>query len=1492
MIHVIGYDSDVNCVVLLHNNNEKLRGFDDFRKLNRTSKRNESSWKPHLTRSVTSVEKWINGLLAVHVEVVSSFLDDDLHAAEKEALRVRKLAEARPRMLQQYFASDLNIHTVLQLAYESLVDVDSVCFVEPSCGDGRILQSLLQRGANNVVGCDIDPVVAQQADQAVRAAMRPHQRAAVVVQDFLTTTRETFLSTAAPTTSGEHTDESSVERVVVIGGPPYSIVPPPPPTPAPTQTPTQTSQCQPPTSSSGAPVTHTMGEDSPASTAGTSSERPVAAAASSSSGGEYDYSTCSREDYPLLFLAHCAVALRAERIVFILPDRCAQEGFIQKATRAMNGECASDETTGADHHPTTKRIRLNDSSCSSGGGRDADSGGEWRLTSCVAGDNSFDLLGKVIKQPTAGDLFGYAVCISSDGQTIAASSPGKSLGYVYVLALSSFGAGHSWSIVGEVGVTTSTTESGFGTTLSMDASGTAFVMASYTSYGNMGYLEVYQYSSTYQNWAQTGVANDSFGSSVAASLSASVCHIAVGAPSVAKVYLYAFDMTSYSVQLDRVLSSRQGDSQFGYSLSLTSGAHLVVGSPLNSLEATSAGAFDLYLRYVYPTSVPTSTPTMFAIGDNSGGGGVQWNLLGSALSGSATDDKCGMGLALDDSGYVVAMGCSGSANVGSVSVYQFDSSQWQLVNAAIDGTDTGGEFGFSVALNGDGTMLIVGSPHGSSQADLGQGTAHVYVQKNNAWTAYVPTIEGTADSYFGVSVAMSTTGSTVAVAAPLAFWGTYTYNGVVVAYGLTEGYSASILGLTLGLPANSLQWGATCCRHMINMVAMSRTGDVIAVSGVLYDRTTSDVGLLAVYEYDAMENDWSVRGQAFIGTTQNEALGEAVALNEDGTVLAFGVGEYAGIGPGHVKIHRYGGSSMRWEQWGSSIVGPHTGALFGSSLALNARGDVVAIAAIYYSANGHNGLVQVYGMDRSVGSWTQIGGDFVGTTGDAWYSVRVAINAEGNIVAVSEPLNDEANADAGKVYVYQSALVAIRTPLWGNTTELARSASCRDVVRPDWSQLSCKWLPDRQIALLSSYVPNAVTAVEVLVQGRPVVVSVASQLRYEGGVPLVADVCDGSTSTCVSVLRYATAPALPSSLFDFGHRLFLANATARVALPLSGVFPPMAAFSRLCNVFGQCVEVPREASAARPACHLQLRCRGVAAAEYHVFAGDATVVHGALTWLGAPPPLSSSVTWQWTVTDLGDNANATATVDRLPSGHAATVAIAADTFAAFGRYAVAASVFYANGSLAASAAATFVSDPKPLTATLDARDGNGNGHVTVRGGSPTDFNATLRDDNAYRPTAADDDGEDDAAVVSVGYQCATDFTFATLVACPANVTLTLQPLGVSQQWAEESATLRWATLRLRLAAPAALVGQRLPLQLTVHCRRGGRSLPAATLSLTVTVVAGDSDVAAVPVLRVPPSSWPSSGQFASVAQLAAAMASWTATVSTASACSWALAYPT
>jgi hypothetical protein len=46
---------------------------------------------------------------------------------------------------------------------------------------------------------------------------------------------------------------------------------------------------------------------------------------------------------------------------------------------------------------------------------------------------------------------------------------------------------------------------------------------------------------------------------------------------------------------------------------------------------------------------------------------------------------------------------------------------------------------YSVALNGNGTMLIMGCPHGSSHAAVGTGTAHVYAIKNKAWTALAAT---------------------------------------------------------------------------------------------------------------------------------------------------------------------------------------------------------------------------------------------------------------------------------------------------------------------------------------------------------------------------------------------------------------------------------------------------------------------------------------------------------------------------------------------------------------------------------------------------------------------------------------------------------------------------------------------------------------------------------------------------------------------------------
>ena len=89
-----------------------------------------------------------------------------------------------------------------------------------------------------------------------------------------------------------------------------------------------------------------------------------------------------------------------------------------------------------------------------------------------------------------------------------------------------------------------------------------------------------------------------------------------------------------------------------------------------------------------------------------------------------------------------------------------------LTNAnGVDGDLTG----FSVAISADGSTMVVGVP----DANGGQGLAYVYTRGANGWqTANQPAVlaasNGAAGDEFGHSVAVSQDGSVIAVGAPYA----------------------------------------------------------------------------------------------------------------------------------------------------------------------------------------------------------------------------------------------------------------------------------------------------------------------------------------------------------------------------------------------------------------------------------------------------------------------------------------------------------------------------------------------------------------------------------------------------------------------------------------------------------------------------------------------------------------------------------------------------
>mmetsp|Transcript_3898 Transcript_3898/g.8891 ORF Transcript_3898/g.8891 Transcript_3898/m.8891 type:complete len:437 (-) Transcript_3898:69-1379(-) len=343
-----------------------------------------SSSTASIKRSLIAVRIWLQlAICSLDSESLAQITDDELYASSKRLKAARKSAEAGPRQLQQYFASECNIEQVVDraLAGGGAEDV----YLEPSCGDGRIVLELLRRGAAHVLGVDIDAAVGGRARSECQAQY-PDRDVRICVRDFLTTSRAQLgldrqnLPAAAPApqsalSEGLRTPVCGRPRVVVVGGPPFTIVP------------------------EALAVAASSADRSLGSEALDDAEVPCFPGIDS----PFDYAAHSRSDFPLLFLRHCALELCADKIVFILPERCAHPTFVAAATAAMNGTVPGVAgvpgvprgTTPSCPHDSNAQI----GGVSSGGALIKGETGSWAMVETVMADYSFTLVGRAIRQP-------------------------------------------------------------------------------------------------------------------------------------------------------------------------------------------------------------------------------------------------------------------------------------------------------------------------------------------------------------------------------------------------------------------------------------------------------------------------------------------------------------------------------------------------------------------------------------------------------------------------------------------------------------------------------------------------------------------------------------------------------------------------------------------------------------------------------------------------------------------------------------------------------------------------------------------------------------------------------------------------------------------------------------------------------------------------------------------------------------------------------------
>ena len=161
-------------------------------------------------------------------------------------------------------------------------------------------------------------------------------------------------------------------------------------------------------------------------------------------------------------------------------------------------------------------------------------------------------------------------------------------------------------------------------------------------------------------------------------------------------------------------------------------------------------------------------------------------------------------------------------------------------------------------------------------------------------------------------------------------------------------------------------------------------------------------------------------GSDINGEAAADRFGSSISINSSGTKLAVGapLNDGNGSSSGHARIFEYSGGS--WSQLGSDIDGETSGDRFGHSIAIDSDGNRVAISAYANDGNGSNaGHVRVF--EYSGGSWSQLGSDIDGEANNdqSGYWQGLSINADGTRVAIGAWQNDGSGNDAGHVRIYE-----------------------------------------------------------------------------------------------------------------------------------------------------------------------------------------------------------------------------------------------------------------------------------------------------------------------------------------------------------------------------------------------------------------------------------------------------------------------------------------
>ena len=438
-------------------------------------------------------------------------------------------------------------------------------------------------------------------------------------------------------------------------------------------------------------------------------------------------------------------------------------------------------------------------------------------------------------------------------------------------------------------------------------------------------------------------------------------------------------------------------------------------------------------------------------------------------------DSFGQAIALSADGATLAVGAPREASAasgvggdqssdaaseaGAVYVFVRSNSVWrQQAYLKASNTDAGDQFGWSVALSADGNTLAVGVRGEASaatgidgdQADntaRGSGAVYVFARGGASWRqqAYVKASNTAEGANFGLAVALSSDGATLAVGAEGEASAATGINGD------QRNTDATNSGAVYVFVRSGASWRQQAYVKASNTdhedrfghsVALSADGATLAVgafdeqspaTGVDGDQTANALAAAgAVYVFTRSGTTWSQ--QAYVKASNTDALdhfGGSVTLSPDGASLAVGApaeasaatgidgDQTSNLAIGSGAIYLFIRSGATWTQQ-AYVKASNPGGGFGTSAAFSADATTLVVSAAF--ENGASVGIDGDQADHSAGAagaayvfnrtgavWSQRSYIKASNTGSGDnFGFGVALSADGATLAAGAPAESSA----------------------------------------------------------------------------------------------------------------------------------------------------------------------------------------------------------------------------------------------------------------------------------------------------------------------------------------------------------------------------------------------------------------------------------------------------------------------------------------------------